>query len=763
MSVWTRLARLLQRSSYRIKVPFLVIAVSVVTALVISTTIAVSARTWLEEDLQNHAQAVLHSLAPALAIRVVRDDVWEAFEAIQAVAAVEGAEQDRDLVVLDRDQRIFASSDPAKFALGGDTSALSEPLRHAVSLPPEPPGTASHAKTRLGEDASLVLRMPLVAEDGQIVGVLLARFSHRLLSARYADTVWTVTLISLVVCASLAPVGWWLGHRLASPMARATEALHRLAQEAVWQSNRYGRPTTDANVPGLPPGSELERLAHSVAQLELQLRDKEQLQQKFVAAELEKQQAEMASRAKSKFLAHMSHELRTPLQAILGFTQLLKRDPGLGERQSRQLQAVEESGEHLLRLIEDALDLAKVEAGKLDLHPFAFTLTDFFERIADTIRVAAQAKGLEFICDLAADLPAAVNCDAKRLRQVVFNLLSNAIKFTNQGSLQMRVTCLQRLGHQATLRIEVKDSGVGIAENQLAAIFLPFEQVGDVTRRAYGTGLGLAIGRQLVQLMGSDIQVASQLGRGSRFWFDIDVPVFDEQPVSQPASKASQATGYLGPRKTILIVDDVAANRALLGDLFGSLGFQTIEAENGHELLRQADLTRPDLIIAGVLKEPLDGLEAIRQLRHIPHLATVPVIALSADVSSASHERSLVASANAFLRKPTEVDELLQQVADLLLLQWSLPSSAPATGSVVPLCAPPQEEMDVLYHLARSGNMRRLCERADHLRAMGSEYAPFADRLQALAEGFKSRAIMDLVSSFRSQADGAPQDRVVDR
>ena len=241
-----------------------------------------------------------------------------------------------------------------------------------------------------------------------------------------------------------------------------------------------------------------------------------------------KERADVANQAKSTFLTNMSHELRTPLNAILGYAQILAKDKQLSERQRAGLNTIQQSGAHLLNLITDLLDLSRIEAGKFDLNESAIKLPTFLYVIGDLIRIKAEQKNLIFQLELAANLPT-VRADEKRLRQVLLNLLGNAVKFTDHGSVSLRVQELARDGDKVTLHFEVQDIGIGMNTDQLEAIFKPFEQVGEVERRYGGSGLGLSISRQLVRLMGSDIQVHSQPGEGSRFWFDLTVPLADDR------------------------------------------------------------------------------------------------------------------------------------------------------------------------------------------------------------------------------------------
>jgi PAS domain S-box-containing protein len=245
-----------------------------------------------------------------------------------------------------------------------------------------------------------------------------------------------------------------------------------------------------------------------------------------------KRNAEAANDAKSSFLTNMSHELRTPLNVILGFAQVLQRRGGLDERQQQAAQLIRQSGEHLLALVNDLLDLSKIEAGRFDLLPAGFAPDRFFQTLNAMAGVRAEQKAdLAFICDLPAEWPPSIRADETRLRQVLINLLDNAIKFTRRGQVVLRA----RFVSPSRLRMEIADTGVAMSEQQLARLFHPFEQVGDPQQRALGTGLGLVISQRLVNLMGSEILVESRRDEGNRFWFDLDVGA----PASAPSASGA--------------------------------------------------------------------------------------------------------------------------------------------------------------------------------------------------------------------------------
>ncbi|WP_437795550.1 ATP-binding protein [Sorangium sp. So ce693] len=351
--------------------------------------------------------------------------------------------------------------------------------------------------------------------------------------------------------------------------------------------------------------------------------------------------------------------------------------------------------------------------------------------------------------------------DEKRLRQVLLNVLGNAVKFTDRGRVRFGVQALAHDRVAVRLRFEVEDTGVGMTPEQLAKLFQPFERVGDVRRRA-GTGLGLMISRQLVHLMGSEIHVQSRPGEGSRFWFEVTLPVTELAASLQPSER--DAIGYEGPRRKVLIADDVVGNRAVLSDLLSGLGFEICEATNGQEAVEQEMAASPDLAVMDLVMPVMGGLEAMQCIcrnRQARGLARLPFIVVSASANEEDHAWSIAAGADAFLTEPIDQESLLRIIGARLGLTWlyARPAEKQAgDGEGTELVVPPREQMEVLHTLALKGNMRDIRKRAAYLTTLDERYRPFADRLDRLAQSCQSKAIRSLVEE-RLQG-GEPEARL---
>ncbi|MDV3353217.1 CHASE2 domain-containing protein [Leptothoe sp. LEGE 181152] len=428
-------------------------------------------------------------------------------------------------------------------------------------------------------------------------------------------------------------------------------------------------------IPVVPPFLALIGSASAIAGYEiLKLQHyRTELAQQNLKLEKDKIRAEAASQAKSQFLAKMSHEFRTPLNAILGFTQLMGQDPSLTTQQKKSLDIINLSGEHLLNLINDILEISKIEANRVVLHETSVDLHSLLDMLKAMLEPKAMAKGLKLYFERTPNVPQFVTADEGKLRQVLINLLDNSIKFTEAGTVILRLSGTMSKQSQLLLHFAVEDTGPGIAQEEVSTLFEIFTQ-GKVGRTFLdGVGLGLPISQQLVNLMGGEITISSVLDRGTIFKFDIPAslePSLQHQP--PPAYHVSSLAADQAPLR-ILIADDEPISRKLLNKLLTSLGFQIREATNGQEAVALWESWHPHFIWMDMQMPVMNGCEATRQIRQKSQEANISsptIVALTASALAQDREKSLGAGCDDFVSKPFRRDELLDKLSQYLGVRY---------------------------------------------------------------------------------------------
>ena len=375
------------------------------------------------------------------------------------------------------------------------------------------------------------------------------------------------------------------------------------------------------------------------------------------------QSLQQANRAKSVFLANRSHEIRTPMNAILGFSQLMLRDQDLTSRQCQYLGTINRSGEHLLALINDILEMSKIEAGRTTLNPSTFDLPALLEDLEMMFRMRTDEKNLAFSVEEIGDVPQFIVSDINKLRQVFINVLGNAVKFTEQGGIVLSVRADRETATGPVLRVEVRDTGPGISPDDQERLFRHFEQTKTGQQTGTGTGLGLAISREFIRLMGGDITVSSEVGKGSDFV--IHLPLKEGQAKAVHAKDNPRRVMRLQSGQTtsrVLIADDIEDNRQLLAQLLTSVGFEVQLATNGAEAVQKFGEWRPHVILMDFRMPVMDGHEAIRRIRAMDGGADPTIIAVTASAMDDNRQELMEIGADDFIGKPFREAELFQKI-----------------------------------------------------------------------------------------------------
>jgi signal transduction histidine kinase/DNA-binding response OmpR family regulator len=454
-----------------------------------------------------------------------------------------------------------------------------------------------------------------------------------------------------------------------------------------------------------------------------------------------KDAAESANRAKTAFFANMSHEIRTPMNAILGYAQLLQVDGNIDDSQRRKIDVIRSSGDHLLGLINDILEMSRIEAGRATLAEQPFDLRVLLDQVRSMFTEQLKARGLLFDFPIDDQLVQGLRGDPGKIRQVLINLIGNAVKFTDRGKVSVRASSRETLRGTFQVTVEVEDTGPGIAAADLDLIFSPFSQ-GESGARKGGTGLGLVISRNFARLMHGDITVHSVQGQGSTFSFTFQAPrVASEQlQVSKKPPLKRLDSGEL--RRKVLIVDDIATNRELLQEELLRAGFEVKTAASGEEAVQLHSAWQPDLVLMDLHMPGIGGMEAIRRLRAAASTAVIIVTTASAD--DATESSVAQAGASGLLRKPYAEGELFETITRLMRLRFvsatvlslQVPSRAPTPGSLSLL---PAQLRNELREAAQQSRASRLLELADSL---GTNTPGAAETIRTLTHDFRYKELL---------------------
>lgn len=466
-----------------------------------------------------------------------------------------------------------------------------------------------------------------------------------------------------------------------------------------------------------------------------------------IDSEKAREYSDKANRAKSEFLASMSHEIRTPLNSILGYAQMLKEEHTLDEKQTEAIDIIGNSGNHLLSLVNDILDLSKIEANMFEFEKNSFSFSDMLTNLEAMARVKAQNRGLTFKTNFQETLPTKVMGDQRRLSQVLLNILSNAISYTNEGTVHFDVSFADD-----EFIFRIKDSGIGIPENKIQEIFKPFRQLkSDSSSLSKGSGLGLTISKELIQRMGGTLEVKSKLNEGTEFTIKLTLEIAELLPSKPIPKHGKNIAGYEGDRKKILIIDDQKENRKLLAMILRKVGFQVESAENGEEGVVKALKMEPDLVFMDLIMPEMDGFEATKYIKQAKNLKHTSVVAVSASVFEKTVEQSKEAGCDEFIQKPVKLDELFDIMEKILNLNWIYKAKPKTTNQAIiateDIKYPDRQIMLVLHRFAVQGDMSALLTKLEEVVDSDSDLEVFASNVRHFAKAFKLKQLREYLTN----------------
>jgi signal transduction histidine kinase/CheY-like chemotaxis protein len=556
---------------------------------------------------------------------------------------------------------------------------------------------------------------------------------------------WVTVLLAGSLLLAWLVARWFLGRHVLGRLLLVSRSLR------LGETDARGRERQTLRASPTEARDEIDEMARAAALFQ---EDRLNLKQRTEQLRLARDAAEAANRAKSVFLANMSHELRTPLNAILGFSNLMREEEGLSREHYQSLDIINHSGAHLLKLINDVLEIAKIEAGKLQLASAAFDLHELVREVIDMMRLRAQQRGLRLELDQSSGVPRYIKGDEARLRQILVNLVGNAVKFTDEGGVTVRLGIKNNTRQH--LLIEIEDTGVGVTEEDRQRLFEPFVQATETMSRG-GTGLGLSIVQQFAQLMGGSVVVESTPGKGSRFSVELPFEQADARQISQLIKTDQSDVAGLAPGQPdyrILIAEDHRDNQLLLAKLMRDIGLQSKIAGNGEECVQLFKQWRPHLIWMDRRMPVMDGVTATRQIRRLDGGHKVKIVAVTASVFKEQEPELLAIGLDGFVRKPYRPSEIYDCLAKQLGVEYIYRKKAAetkATQAPLQLGRLAQIGADLRYDLKRAVESLDSEKIFTVIRKIAADDPELGDSLSHRAEEFDYPRILEALKAVADE------------